>query len=347
MFKKAVLKIVLFISLPIIFLWVIEVVCLPINYFNHRNWEALSLHSKIPHYGAFYPNITISSAEVGDLAHHTKFAIEKKVTWKTDEMGYRNGHFIKNPNVVIIGDSFMAGTSLTQENIFSNQLSKSCNNQLKIYNLAPATFYQWVNLLESKIIEKPEYVVFSIVERNIPEVYSNQNINYNSKKEKVKKIIRDAGIAQVDRLTRFYSLKWAASRMKNNKLAFPQSPVNPKMFFLNGKKNKFKNDGDIENAIQAIVSYKKYCDEKGVKFIFIPIPDKETIYYDMVPYKNQPDYINKLCSKLSALGVDNINTVLVMSKEKQLLYHYDDTHWNQYGVKVVVDALKKKLGNYR
>jgi hypothetical protein len=340
-------KLIVFIVLPILILWVTEIFCFPINYFTHRNWEALLLKSKIPHYGAFLPNLNVQSVEEGDLAYSTKFAIDKKVKWKTDELGNRNEDVINEADILIIGDSFIAGSSLSQEQIFSNQLFKEYHGKLKIYNLAPSTFSYWVRLIEQGIIKKPKCLIFSCVERIIPEVFVPKN-NYNSYREKIKNKIRETKVASVaDRFSRFYLLKWLAARIRNDKGAGIQSEVNNKMFFLQGNSVINRNKEDVYKIVEAVESYKKYCEGIGVDFLFLPMPNKESVYYDLVPLSQQPDFLFKLDTLLIQRKVETVNTLLLYNKNKRndkFLYQLDDSHWNQYGVEIVAKAVKEKLG---
>lgn len=348
--NKFLKKLICFILIPISILWIVEIFCLPINYFSHRNWEAMLLQSKIPIYGPCFPNVDIQSVEQGDLAYRTEFAIDKKVIWKTDKLGFRNEKVMSEPDVLVIGDSFIAGSSLSQEQTFTDELSKVFQGKFKIYNFAPSSFSYWVRLMDQGTIKKPKYVIFSIVERNIPELYVNTKINYGSYRERVKCKIREIGLAPIiERLTRFYSLKWMTSRIRNNKGIGIQSEINKKMFFLQGKSVEGRNEDDVQKTVEAIVSYKKYCDSIGVKFLFLPMPNKETVYYDLVPLSRQPDFLFKVNFLLDQKGIPTINTLAIYNKSKQsdkFLYQLDDTHWNNYGVCVVAEAVKSRLELY-
>lgn len=347
MMNKFLKKLICFIVIPISILWIVEFFCLPINYFAHRNWEALLLESKLPLYGSWYPNVDVQSVEEGDLAYYTQFAIDKKVLWKTDKLGFRNETVINTPDILVIGDSFIAGSSLSQEQTFTNQLSKEFHGKFEIYNIAPCSFSYWVRLMEQGTIKKPKYLIFSIVERYVPEVFVPTKNNYDSSRERVKHQIREIGLAPVvDRLTRFYSLKWLAARIRNNRGTGIQSEINKKMFFLQGKSVEGRNEADIHKTVEAIVSYKKYCDSIGVAFLFLPIPNKETVYYDLVPLPHQPSFLFKVDALLKQKGVSTVNTLAIYNKSKQFnkfLYQLDDTHWNAYGVHIVVKTVKEKL----
>jgi len=318
--------------------------CFAIIYFNHRNWEALTLKTTIPHYGPFYPSREISSIEEGDLAYHTDFAVKKSVVWKTDQYGFRNDSVINSPDVVVIGDSFINGTGMSQENTFVNQLSKK--TRLKVYGLAPFTFTNWVNLVETGVIKKPKQLIFSCAEKVIPEVY-DARVNNFSKKEQIKTWIKKSNIAiPIDRFFRFYILEWLRAKINHSHGIGIQSSVFKKMFFLKGQKIHKRSNKELMNMVDAIVSYKEYCNSHQIKFLFLPMPNKESVYFDLVPLKDQPDYLIKLDSILKNKNICSVNSLSVFNKNRKannFLYHLDDTHWNEDGVKIIVEEVAKLL----
>ncbi len=311
---------------------------LPINTFTYRVWEALLYKNWNEFAYPFYQNQKIDMYTTGDLAHHTKHAILKREYWVTDKLGYRNDTFIKKPKILIIGDSFIAGTGLTQDSTLTNLLKNKLNTQ--VYSIAPANFSNFISLYKNQnIIEKPEVIVFSIVEREIPPpiyIYPDDKIIRNISKPSILK----------DRLTRFYFFKYIKARILNEHGFGVQGETDTTMFFLNGKNQQYFFD-KIDIISKTIISYKNYCDSIGVEFIFLPLPNKETVYFDKVPFDNQPDYIFKLNSILEKNGVITVNTVSLFNnaktKNNHYLYHADDTHWNSNGVNLVADELIKKI----
>jgi alginate O-acetyltransferase complex protein AlgJ len=347
--RKFIVKILSFILLPVIIITVIEVCFFPINYFNYRNWEALLIKSDLPHFGPFFPNKTVNSIEMGDLAHHTHGAIKKKCLWVTDELGFRNYKFIKKPDVLIIGDSFMNGTSLTQEDIFSNQLDKLTNEKYSFYCMAPYTFENWVRLFEKGIVDKPKLIVFSNVENTIPESFKPKKTLENPIKKKIKDEILKTNLAVLsDRCTRFYSMKWLSARIKGNKGEGIQSPINQSMYFLNGSNSVANKDVKIQETINAIKTYNSYCKSKNISFLYLPMPNKESVYFEYIPSGSKSNYIDLLCNNLQKNEVNTINTLSVFYKNKyenKLMYHLDDTHWNRRGVQILSSSMKDSIIN--
>lgn len=91
--------------------------------------------------------------------------------------------------------------------------------------------------------------------------------------------------------------------------------------------------------MENIVSYKKYCDSIGVEFLFLPIPNKETVYYKNVPFETQPDYLFKIDSILNYRKVESINSLKIFNDSKKYVYHKDDTHWNYEGVNLIANEI--------
>ena len=69
------------------------------------------------------------------------------------------------------------------------------------------------------------------------------------------------------------------------------------------------------------------------------MPDKESVYYELVPFESQPEYLHKLDSLLTSVGVPVIPTLKIYNeyraKTDTLLYYPDDTHWNPVATSVM------------
>lgn len=320
--------------LPIIFILSGDIF-LPKEAFTHRPWEALLFKSNKSMF--FYPNQKLIGQSVGDLCYHTPFEIKKKEDWITDELGYRNNSFIKKPEVLIIGDSFIVGSSITQDSTITNLLAKELNH--KVYNIAPANFMDFMDLLNLGVIEKPKTIIYSLNEKSIP-----MNILRFSE-EKVFEEVSTFSIFK-DKVKRFYSLKYVRARIKSNHGNGKKGKLDSNMFFQHGIGVKYNYDNiiDIANTVQ---SYKEYCNSLGIEFVFLSLPNKETVYYEKVPLKTQPKYLIKLDSVLQENKINTINTLELFNKHRtsnsKLIYHLDDTHWNAKGVNLVAIKIAEIL----
>ena len=183
--KKFVLKSTLFL-IPFLAAIGIELFVLPIDSFTFRVWEALVIRKYrniLP--GEFYPNMEVTKIEEGDMAHHTKFTYKRKVKWVTDRYGYRKQNTNRNKHeVVIIGDSNIAGSGLTQEDILSEVLEKRL--KVSVYPISPASIDTF---LKERRFENtpPDIVIIASVERFIfylsPFKVSSQKVPTGFKKQ--------------------------------------------------------------------------------------------------------------------------------------------------------------------
>ncbi|RIH65701.1 hypothetical protein D1164_08565 [Mariniphaga sediminis] len=357
--NKFIFKIIIFV-IPVLGLYVVEGF-LPSFTFTYRPWEALDFQTKFDFERTFYPNKKVQMEAVGQLCHHTPHAIVKEETWKTDKLGNRNDTFIQNPDVLIIGDSFMAGCCVTQDSTITNLLKSELGDETKIYNIAPGEFSRADYYLSSGIIEKPDLIVYSKSERYVPKSLEEYK-DSRSLKTDLKKLFENnstfSGISVfLDKALRHYSKNWLQARLTNQNGDGVPGVEGSGMFFFNtaaqeDDPNLVRNtDTDLERTKNNIVSYKEYCDANGIDFLFLPMPNKATVYYEYVPFKEQPDYLFKLDSMLRAEGITTVNTLKLYNDYREsndkLLYHLDDTHWNSTGVYLVSKELAGTIENSR
>jgi alginate O-acetyltransferase complex protein AlgJ len=349
--KNLIFKIIVFI-IPLIGWLVIEGL-LPPNTFTYRPWEALDFQTPFDLDRYFHTNTELEMKSVGQLCHHTKYAITKDERWITDKIGNRNNLFVENPDILIMGDSFAAGCSVTQDSIINNLLQSELKHRLKVYNIAPCEFSGLDYYLKTGIISKPKTVVFFKSERYVPRPLESYKPS-NSKKSKIKNELKKFPVIDplsifLDKIFRQYSVNWIRARLTQKIGDGIPGVEGSNMFFLNTEKHGYDPNMvqdftiDLLRTKNNLVSYKKYCDSLGIDFLFVPMPNKATVYFDYVPYNEQPDYLIKLDSMLKAEDVQTINTLALYNNFRQnsnkLLYHPDDTHWNANAIQIVSEEI--------
>jgi hypothetical protein len=364
--KKLAFKSVLFL-IPFLTAIGIELFVLPIDFFTFRVWEALVIRkfrNILP--GKFYSNMEIIKIEEGDLVHHTKFTYKRKVKWYTDQYGYRkqNTHRRKN-EVVIIGDSNIAGSGLTQEDILSEVLEKKL--RVSVYPISPASIDTF---LKERRFQKdpPDIVIISSVERF---VFYLPPVKVTSKKTsmKVKTQIREikyglrnqlrgnrfiqyVGVT-LDRIYKANMLQYLRASLRrglgSHSEADPSGSVSSKygpVFFLQGADaNKDVPKDQFDKAVQVIKTYDELLRSKGIRFIFLPIPEKENIYHESLHTK-RPVFLEQLISTLKHLGIETVDTQKAFEdafKKGVLLYHTNDTHWNENAVRITADLINELI----
>ena len=274
--KKFAFRFVLFLS-PFILAIAIELFVLPIDFFTFRVWEAVLVkyfRKILP--GPFYPNMKIEKIEEGDLGHHTIFAVEKKVVWEIDQYGYRKKNTDRSKHeIVIIGESNIAGSSLTQKDMLSELLEEKL--KVSVYPLAPVTITAFFK--EKRFINHPpDIAIFANIERLIPYIEMPKLPRKKKSIALVSKLenrIEDNRFFQsiavfLDRLSKGNMLNYLRAglrRIVSNDRDTP--PRRNPLLFLNGKPIIPAITKDhFDRIVQVIEGYDHLFKQRGISFIF-------------------------------------------------------------------------------
>lgn len=356
--KKYIIKYILF-FLPLIIAICIELFVLPIDYFTFRAWETLSAQRSFGILkGPFYPNMILSKTEKGgDLAPHSSCAVQKKdVIWITDQYGYRKANVpVKRFPVIIVGDSNIAGVGLTQDNMFPEVLEKKLRKP--VYPIAPDSLKDIFNhgLLKQST---PDIVILESIERGILTITfrlpKDKDFRELSLWDKTVLEIQLNGFIQsvaikIDRIFKANMLKYFQARIKRlsntegKETAESQCPI---LFLQGAAANKEVPTEKINAVAQNIKRCSDFFTSRGIRFIFLPLPNKENIYYQQLGTP-KPLFLEHLIGKLKELNVEVVDTQKAFDHASEntffSLYHRDDTHWNAEGVKVAADLLEDLL----
>ena len=333
----------------------IELFILPMDYFTFRVWEAVvvrKFRNILP--GPFYPNKEITKVEEGDLGHHFHFAVKRKVRWVTDRYGYRKKNTdVRKHQIVIVGESNIAGSSLTQEEILSEVLEKRLN--VSVYPYAPVGGI--TSFLKNKrfIENPPDILIFARVERHLldlPILKEPKDRKWASKlrqKMNQNQWIQNF-IVQLDRLYKLNMLHFFRASLRRCIASPPEnlfprvsSPYGRILFLQGAEANRDVSKEKLNQTIQIIISYNNTVRSRGIRFIFVPIPGKENIFHELLE-TNRPVFIEELIAKLKKHGVETIDTQKAFEeayrKNQMLLYHTEDTHWNANGVRLTAELIK-------
>ncbi len=109
-------------------------------------------------------------------------------------------------------------------------------------------------------------------------------------------------------------------------------------------------DGEITETADALALLHRRTTEAGASFLFLCAPNKNTIYGEYMPeryIKNpNPTDMDRLFAELETRGVPYIDLrpILAEAKEKTLVYHKRDTHWNGAGAELGNRAIASHFG---
>ena len=345
--KKLIGKLFL-LALPFLAWPLIEVLFLPMNFFTFRIWETISVNTMRVMSGPFYPNMHMKMEEEGELAPHTPFAEKRVVEWYTDEYGYRNRD--SRCDVLLIGDSNITGAKLSQEETLAEVLERQIGKD--VYSFAPATINRF--LATDRFQETPpELVIVSSIERRIPELPPVGGNGINSRIRNMTGNIINASPAltwmavTADRISKLGLYRKTLANMER---AFGKKEYISynNEFFIEGEfANRSFSDEDVQYLADVLEGYKMALEERGIKFLFMPIPNKENIYYQLLPSKKKPDFLPRLTAELRKRQVDVVdlqsNFEELYQQKQVALYPADDAHWNHVAVEVAADLVTARL----
>ncbi|RIJ34377.1 alginate O-acetyltransferase AlgX-related protein [Pontibacter oryzae] len=343
--KRLLAKLAL-LALPFILWPLIEVFVLPMNYFTFRIWETISVNSMRIMSGPFYPNIHMQMVEEGELAPRTPYAQKRKVEWYTDAYGYRNRD-TKN-DVLLIGDSNITGAKLSQDETLAAVLEQHLHRD--VYSFAPATVNRF--LATDRFEETPpKLVIVSSIERRIPELPAIGENGINSE-------LRDFTGNLISSSSFLTSLAVTADRISklglyHRTLADLERSLGKREyisynneFFMEGEyANREFSDEEITRIADVLEGYRNVLQERGIEFVFLPIPNKENIYYQLLPSQKQATFLPRLLAQLERRGVAYVDlqpTFRALYQQKRVpLYPVDDAHWNEVAVKVAASLVAR------
>jgi hypothetical protein len=77
--------------------------------------------------------------------------------------------------------------------------------------------------------------------------------------------------------------------------------------------------------------------------VFIPIPNKITVYSRLATRTRYDEFLPLLCRALRSRGVCTVELLPRFAEEKELLYWPTDTHWNNFGIRLAVEETRKRV----
>ncbi|MCC9136458.1 hypothetical protein ACFSKU_06365 [Pontibacter silvestris] len=349
--KKLVKRVVPFLLLPLLILFVVEVLVLPVDYFAFRPWEALRQSSMKILPGGFYPEVKLQRLEQGDLAPYTPYAINRETYWETDKSGFRNRQTDKEPEIMLVGDSNFTGCKLDQDETIKEVLQQQIGQTT--YSYAP-TDGGLLRYMHDKHFQKkqPKVIVLESIERAIG---SLKPLGYHKQKEERRAsasqfLLKNPTLAHVgvaiDRLLKWPMYHYFRGKIERNSQE-PAFTRKGSYVFLQGEEAfAEKSEEDITQVVQVLEEYKEALEKKGIRFIFLPIPNKENIMHEMFPGQQKPPYLSQLIAALQEKGIEVIDLQTAFDKAYQQgtqLYLKDDSHWNPNGVKIAASLLAQAL----
>ncbi len=317
--KRLLLKF-LALTAPFAILTGVELLVLPIDFFTFRAWEALVTKYFRPADGIFYPNMHLIKTEHADKLGF-RDPNPKRVEWFTDRHGFRQrptNHEPERYDIVIVGDSNIAGSYFDQKDTIAEVLERKCD--CPTYSYGGAFKRQLFN--DPRFKNHPPRAI--IAEAIGAEFYKKDyaELNYSQSDEIAGRTGMPVFLAVLlDRILKTNMLEFFRSRLHVQRKAQDNEP-------------EFSPEERIPFMVNAVTRMRDEAARRGSDFIFILMP------YD----KSLDDGV----AQLRRAGVKVMD--FGPSPERpngvdlKTFYHEHDSHWREESVRMTADEILKLLG---
>jgi alginate O-acetyltransferase complex protein AlgJ len=361
--KRLVIQALIF-TLPFAAVLAVEVFLLPIDAFTFRHWEAMDNGS--PHKlfeGPFYPSVHLEAEEHGAEGYRTSLGGSRFTVAETDRHGFRySPSSFERFDVVIIGDSNTVGSYLDQSETLSRLLEECLGTG--VYPFARAgikEFYRSERFRKSP----PKVVLLAPIERVIQTIEFDQE-KWDRYERKPKAKFR-AGIRRISaRWPWFQELLVIGDRLRKQALyhycraelsrsverglrtffGMPERfkypvAVDRSMIFFQGSEALVPLEApEAERVLRDLKAFQAYLRRRGTELLFMPIPNKETVYFDKVPGADAvpPTGLEDFISQAREAGIPTIDLQSAYERFRrrshELLFFRDDSHWTPVAVEI-------------
>ena len=107
------------------------------------------------------------------------------------------------------------------------------------------------------------------------------------------------------------------------------------------------SDEEIFAVANNLSLMNEYVTQKGGTFLFVPVPNKNTLYPENMPSaypQSDSRSVYRLMSQLDALQVQYADLYAAFGKENEILYFAHDSHWNSKGAALGADLINAAFG---
>jgi hypothetical protein len=332
-----------------------------------RPWEIL-IRGSSTH---FLPGRRVEMMEFGNLGYRNWIrALQKPhpTVFTTDAHGFRNAHDIERPRIVVIGNSFVVGIGLSDDETLPVRLSSVLG--VPVYNFgaqfdhgpplfladrrfadAPPEIAIWApsaSTVRPMIIPEraQDHAEPSPLVREARAVFAAYQGIGDSILEVPKMLERDNGLSRWAKLS-FHETSYALFGLEDQIVvdgqpALVESLEAQKLFDTPEQRQ-------LDETVKSILWYQRALAARGTKLVIAPIPETGSIYPELFPEEDQrrlarPAFLDRLFEELAREGVPAIDLRPPLGKDRvPYLFLFDDTHWNSRCVQIAARAIAESL----
>ncbi len=332
-----------------------------------RAWEILQDEEG----QGFASNQQIVMEEIGDLGRLSwvrSLQVPHQVVFTTDRWGQRNPIEIEHPRIVVLGDSYVVGSSVSDRETLTAAMGRELREPIYSYFTAqsidaPSHFLQDPRFAQSP----PEIVIWAPVARLIrprPLFSPDDADDPHSHGETALHWIRGVGEGLEHfegRLNRDNGLTHWARYFFNglqhrwfgnpNLIDTPEGPVLVLSLDSQGL-TASAEEREVEPVIAMVRTFSEFLAEHGVRLIYCPLPESGTIYPELFPREARsalavPSFLDRLIGESRAQGIQVVDLrPIFWANKSPYLYQPDDSHWNPRGISLAAGALAEAVRGF-
>jgi hypothetical protein len=335
----------------------------PPRVFAFRASEALTIFASgnavyIPN--SFYRNER-SFGDLPNLANLPHKRRYREEVFTTDAAGYRNRRKPAKPfeGILLLGDSFAAGSGMRDEQTLSEQLGDL--SHCSVYNGGsspdPLKLMSSLQMTHGLVIwEQSERRALSH-----PSLGEVLDVELSRKWRPIRRILGDERVQELRRIILYSPLEIVfgrAVKLLQNDEFFPNpyrgvvAEANlrngQEMLFLQSELDNYKLDRPTDPAFY--VARNKELQAMGISLIVVLVPDKYVVYHDLLspapPGPDREPFLDLVEKRLVADGVPVVNLTPIFRERARVLidhdkylYFLDDTHWNAEGIHEAAESI--------
>jgi hypothetical protein len=307
--------------------------------FYYRAWEWFE---DFP-YRSGYFTASWNREERGDLANSHLFLYNHKRVTRvtTDRFGFRrSAQNAATYEMGVSGDSTIWGSGLSDDETLPSLIAQKMGQP--VFNAGRTSLE---NGLKHPAMRTAKVVIHAITERHIHASSYRRAVGSNSRASPLAQDDTSRWRIYLQTDARRYSpiarIPGYLRRLGADLHAIRKDVTNEPYLFL---PHQF-TPRDLSAVVPLIVSRHRILRERGIRYIFVAVPAKQTIYRENVDAYTR-NYLFELDRALRANGVETVNLLESFLQHKTVgLFQPYDTHWNPQGVELAARIISTYLSN--
>lgn len=268
--------------------------------------------------------------------------------------------------IFTVGDSFSNQMQIGYQNYIEQEkygrvlnlgiISNKKNQIQTLSSLSQSNFFNdhQFNYVIIQCVER-SFVERSLVVNNSNTLEAKQLLSLLKKNKKVKQ--KNDFISQADLIFPYNYIKDIITKNKygckeklcKEKLTNSKFTVEKdEILFLKKDVEHLENSNKTENiqiVNEQLNIISKSLNEKGIKLIVLPAPDKYSVYYPYIKDKEtyiKPQFLDVLATlEKDYLYLDSKKVLSQAIKTQKDIYFYDDTHWSPWASKIIAKEIEQ------